>query len=456
MMRGSRTILILAALTAVVGGAALFMDREPSAIARGGELVFPALLDQVNSVARVRVTGSEGAFTLGRNSGRWVVEEKEGHPADPDKMHTLILGAAGMKRVEPKTSNPGLYSRIWLEDPTGKDAKSARFVFEDAAGAELADWVLGNRRPSKSDPARTEFYIRVGEDPQAWLVEGSMPSARTTIDWVDRLVARIKRGRLRGVEITHADDSITAVSKSLPTDRDFVLQGAIPEGREIDAQYRINDIGHFLEEIRFEDVMPISALDFSAAVDKRVQITTFDGLRVHLSTILRDGDAWAALRAEVDEGLVEAGAEPQAGAQSGDTGPLRPIEEVRAQAEELNARWARWAYELPSFKRDYIAKGIDELTRPIEQTDGEKASDDSCRLPSPKAASSKRTGKRQAPTPERRSPPPPSPPPPSPPPGTGPCSPCASRELSAPPGARRMYTARTGSPCAQPSRVHWI
>ena len=204
-MRGGRSILVLAAVTAVAVGAVLSIDRESSTVARSGELVFPALLDRVNAVARVRVTGSEGAFTLARDGEVWVVEEKERYPAEPDKMHNLILGAAGLKRVEPKTSNPERYPKLRLEEPTGEDAQSARFVLEDASGAELAHWVLGDRRPSKSDPGRTELYIRTGDDPQAWLVEGSLPGGRTIIDWVDRLVARIDRERLRAVEVVHAD-----------------------------------------------------------------------------------------------------------------------------------------------------------------------------------------------------------------------------------------------------------
>ena len=443
-MRRGRSILVLAAATAVAVGGVLTLDREPDTAARSGELVFPALLDQVNAVARVRVTGHEGTFTLARDGQVWVVEEKERHPVEPDKMHNLVIGAAGMKRVEPKTGNPDLYPKIRLEDPSGEDAKSARFVFEDASGAELANWVLGDRRPSKSDPARTEIYIRVGDDPQAWLVEGSVPGGRTIIDWLDRLVARIDRQRLRAVEVAHAGGAVVAVRKTLPTDVDFTLD-RVPEGREIDARYRINDIGRFLEDLRFEDVVPASTLDFPGSVDKRVRITTFDGLRIHLETVMRDGEAFARLQAEVDETLAEAAkaaraaegevgssggeggksegdagseetdgaeamgdaspegengggseggtgseeadgaeavgdaspesgadteSEGEAGAQPKDvTGPLLSLDDVRAGAGKLNARWAGWAYELPSFKRDSIDKRIDELTRPLEEQD---------------------------------------------------------------------------------------
>ena len=382
-MRGARAVLILAALTLVAVGAVLFVERGPDTTEPGDAIVFPALLERVNAVARVRVTGNEGAFTLARDGDAWVVEEKERYPADPDRVHKLLIGAAGMKRVEPKTSNPERYPKLWLEDPSGEDARSVRFALEDASGSVLASWVLGDRRPSKSDASRTELYIRVAGDPLAWLVEGSVPGGRHVIDWLDRRVARIDRERLRAAEVSHADGAVVAVSKSLPADSDFVLRD-IPAGREADSQYRINDIGRFLEDLRFEDVAPASSLDFAGSVDKRVQVVTFDGLLVRLDSVMRDGDAWVRLRAEVDEALVETpgadatASDDESGAASGEAPEaLRPLDEVRAEAERLNARWQGWAYELPSFKRDYIAKRMDELTRAIEETDESTGGSDS-------------------------------------------------------------------------------
>ena len=373
-MRGTRSVLILAVATLVAVGAVFFVERESSTTDHGGKAVFPALLEQVNSVDRIRVTGNEGAFTLARDGDRWVVEEKERYAADPDRVHKLLLGAAGMKRVEPKTSNPELYPKLWLEDPSGEDAKSVGFVLENASGTALADWVLGDRRPSKSDASRTELFIRVADNPMAWLVEGSVPGGPTIIGWVDRMVARIDRERLRDVEVVHADGATVAVNRPGPEDTDFSLQG-VPADRETDSQYRVNDIGRLLEDLRFEDVAPSSSLDFSGSVDKRVRITTFDGLRVDLETVMRDGEAWVQLRAEVDEALVEAsgdgaGASGGADAETKKTsGALLALDDVRAEAERLNARWKGWAYELPSYKRDYIAKRMDELTRAIEGTD---------------------------------------------------------------------------------------
>ena len=374
-MRGTRSVLILAAVTLVAVGAVFFVERESGTVDHGGGVVFPALLGQVNSVERIRVTGHEGEFTLARDGDRWVVEEKERYVADPHRVHKLLLGGAGMKRLEPKTRNPDLYPKLWLEDPSGEDSKSVRFVLENASGAALADWVLGDRRPSKSDAGGTEVFIRVADNPLAWLVEGSVPGGSTIIDWIDRKVARIARERLRDVEVVHADGAVVAVNRPDTADTDFSLQG-VPAGRETDSQYRVNDIGRFLEDLRFEDVARSSSLDFSGSVDKRLRIATFDGLRVDVESVMRDGEAWVQLRAETDESLVATSGDGKSGASGDDgtestnaSGALLALDEVRAEAERLNARWKGWAYELPSFKRDYIARRMDELTRAIEAGD---------------------------------------------------------------------------------------
>ena len=153
----------------------------------------------------------------------------------------------------------------------------------------------------------------------------------------------------------------------------------VPSGREVESQYRVNDIGRYLEDLRFEDVAKSSVLDFAGSVDKRVEVTTFDGLRVRLETVMRDGEAWARLQAELDEGLVgnRAGAAGESGSDAGgsdagdgaqDTtaGALQSTDQVRAEVERLNARWKGWAYELPSFKRDYLDRSMDSLTRAPE------------------------------------------------------------------------------------------
>ena len=86
-MRSARSILVLAAATAIAVGAVIVVDRDSDTTERAGEVVFPTLFEQLNSVVRVRVTASEGTFNLVRSGDTWGVEEKDGYPVDPDRVH---------------------------------------------------------------------------------------------------------------------------------------------------------------------------------------------------------------------------------------------------------------------------------------------------------------------------------------------------------------------------------
>ena len=58
----------------------------------------------------------------------------------------LVIGVARLKRIEPKTSNPDLYSKIGLDDPSSKDANAVQCGFENADGHALAEVIVGNSR----------------------------------------------------------------------------------------------------------------------------------------------------------------------------------------------------------------------------------------------------------------------------------------------------------------------
>ena len=114
-----RTLLILAVVTAGAVALAYSTSTRDGGVARSGELVFPDLLERVNDVATVTVLSEGETFDVVQESGRWVVPAKGGYPANPDTVHLLMVGAASLERVEPKTANPDLYSRLGLEDPSG-------------------------------------------------------------------------------------------------------------------------------------------------------------------------------------------------------------------------------------------------------------------------------------------------------------------------------------------------
>ena len=395
-MKRIRSLVILAvvALAAVVASLVVRTETGDSTIPGEGELVFPDLLSRVDEVRRIRAVSGGDTFTLVHDGERWTMPERDGYRAVPDKIHKLVVGAAGLERREPKTSDPARYSRLGLDDPAEAGSGSIRFTFEDDAAHALADFIVGNRESSRIDLSRSEFYLREPEDPQSWLVEGKLSVSRDPVEWLEREVVRIEEARVHAVRVRQADGGRLDVSRTRPDDEDFILDNA-PPGHVIDSRWRINDVGRGLANLRFQDVRraPDEAggePGFSA------ELLTFDGLRVRVRTRREDDGSWLRIHAAFDEGAVDtrfgpagpSGEEdtPDSGAEGSATGStagmdasgagdfeaiegLRAADAVREEVGRLNEGWEGWEFRLADYKRSYFAVPVADLVKPAESSE---------------------------------------------------------------------------------------
>jgi hypothetical protein len=392
-MLGRKTILVLAAVTVVVALAAIFSKQDSSAIPGQGEPLFPELMAQINDARQVSGVSSDGSFTIKRRDNSWVVEEKSNYPADADKVHRLLLGTAQLTRIEPKTRKREYYARLGVEDVDVAGSTSLKIALKDAGDRTLAALILGTRRPATGNPNLSEYFVRVPDNPQTWLVEGKLPDDKNPINWVDREILELDSKRVREVRVTHANGDKIIVRRPDPSADDFELVGlpkgaeikdvyavnsignglelvGLPKGAEIKDVYAVNSIGNGLTNLSLDDVKPASAV----RQDKKkaamsVEITTFDGLRVTMHTRKNGKENLAWFSAAFDPALVyedtkvaktETGSEAQdAGTQTG----LKAADAVKQEAETLNTRWKGWVYVVPQYRVDSVAKKKSDLIK---------------------------------------------------------------------------------------------
>lgn len=341
---------ILCAVTVLVIIAAIAAHEDPGAIPGEGEPLFPDLLSSINEVQKIRASSAGKSFTLEQSGGRWIAPERFGYPANGDKVHSLLVGAAGLKRIEPKTAKPELYSKLGLDEGSGDSSSAISYVLEDANGRTLAAWVTGTAAPSKGDPDASEIYVRLPDDPQAWLVEGKLPRDRSLTDWLDQTVVDIDRNRVRRVHVRHQDGTDVLVFKDTFAETDFALSD-MPDDMSVNGQWRINDIGRAFTNLELSDVQPRNALPATATPSLLVTMHTFDGLEIRLDLYEIDGKAVCTLSAAYDEGLRSEGE------------ARKSAEDVRKEATTLNEKFGRWLYTLPDFKADHLAQKRDTLLK---------------------------------------------------------------------------------------------
>jgi hypothetical protein len=389
-MTKGRTFVALAVVTVVAVALAVVAQRRDEAPPRAGELVFPGLLERVNEARTITGMAGGETFNVELEDGRWVVREKGGYRADPDKVHLLVVGAAGLRRIEPKTSNPDLYHRLGLEDPATPGGQSVRYVLKDGAGAILADLLVGSRRPAKTTLEDSEIYIRLGDDPQSWLVQGKLPQERDALEWIEEKIVAVDEARIREVESLHPDGSRILIRKEMPGDVDYALVGK-PDDRDIDGQWKLNDMGRAFSSFELEDVLADWPAGGEAGSDgPRVLMRTYDGLVVELGTRKVGEKTYGNFSARFDESLLAAAEAVRDAATDDDREAVAKLldrDAVQAEAQRLGTRWEGWVFELPDYRVGYLSKRLEDLLAAPQPAAGSGVDDGGSQIATPPGAS---------------------------------------------------------------------
>ena len=361
MIKG-RTLAGLAVAGVLLAGAAWYLggDRAPSESEAEGRLLFPGLHDALNTIHRIEVTAEDGAFTLELQDGVWLLPERNRYPADTRKAREFLVGVAGLKIRSPKTANPALYEKLELNDPSEEGSRARAVVLHDAEGAVRASLIVGRRRPA-ADPALNQYFVRLADDPQTWLVEGVIDTPRTPPEWLARGdFLNIERNTIREVRVVHPDARPIVVTRAAAAD-EFTLE-AIPEGHTLANQFSLNDIVDLFVDPMFDDVSLAAGIRFGGS---KATMTTFDGLQVEMEQGTGEWSDYIRLAARVTENATEDAAEEatedkDAGGDAADDADITVADSAQVRAEALNRRWQGWAWQLPGFR-------IGKLTQTLEQ-----------------------------------------------------------------------------------------
>lgn len=350
----SKQTLTLGVVTLVVilaAGLAVYLRGTESGPAAAG-LLAPGFAARLNEVSEVRITTTDGTFSVTRgDGGQWIMPEKAGYPVMFEKVKELIVKTASAKKVEPKTARPGNYGRIGVREPGAEDAKGKLVEFRDGDGATILAVIFGDTkyRAGGSDP-RT--YTRAPDEARAWLVDGLPRLESDAMRWLVGDVVDLGRSRVRSARVSHADGEVLEVRRASPDKIDFTVAN-LPEGAKLRSATAANGIASALANVTFEDVKLASDLDFSAASETVYE--TFDGLRITARTLKLDDDYWVKFDAEYDEALIAGPGDEQAVIM-----PDAPEDGAR-EAAEIAERVAGWAYKIPSYKGSDVAQRLKDI-----------------------------------------------------------------------------------------------
>jgi len=376
----ARNLSLLAILTLVVVIAAVVLT-QPKTTTTDKTTLFPDLMSNLDDVTEINITTKDYTITLvSHEDGQWGLKEKHNYPVSVNKVHSLLLGAADLKILEAKTSNPDLYAKIGVTDVSEPGAESTLLTFKKTGDETLVSVIIGNDRIAKIDSTRHEIYVRKPDEKQTWLTLGQLSLETESKDWLADEIVHIDSDDIRQLEITQSAGEKVLIFKNHPKDKDYQLAD-LPDKAKVKNAYSLNNMVTTLSHLKFDDVTVDSEITFNDEVSNRAVFTTFDGLEVTMTIAQTEDKHYAKFIAAFNPDKVwlepkeEEAEKADKKADEEDKDDEKPKIDAKTLAETLNGTFNGWVYELAKYKVDNLAKKREELIE-MEETSVEDFTDD--------------------------------------------------------------------------------
>lgn len=362
------------AVLALAGTAWWLIERPTTADGAGTDLLLPDATGRIETLERLEVRGAGDVLlvALEKSDGRWRMPDRLDWPANQREVSRALFRLAQARRLEAKTANPERHARLGVEAVGAADAKGTELRL--IGGGEPLRLTIGNNHPSLGGS-----YVRVGDDPQAWLLDVDIGPSRDPAAWLDRRLLDLPLARVAEVRVAPAKGRAFRLVRA--DDDRFSLDGqsSAALGNADDG----NATAAVVQQLALDDL----AADAGAAAEQTLVFESVDGVAVTLAAWRQDDATWARLSATLDEARARAWFEqPAAGAlpedtaaetrdatadaenaattdpADDDTGPA-PEERLHALAQEV-ARWqARFEgkqFRLPAQQAANLMKSRDD------------------------------------------------------------------------------------------------
>ncbi len=339
-----KSIIILGAATVIAVGAAavsLNANQAGSGVAVSGP-VFPGLIEQVNSVAKVEIEHRGKTLTMVRaGKDGWTMVESDGYPVSAKVAEKVVVQLADLNLYELKTKKPELYSRLHVEEPKGEEAQARQIKMFDADGKTVVDLVAGRKRYNLVGTRKEGVYIRKPGNAQTWLAAGELDVEVNPGDWLVSKIVDIAEENVAKVTVRHPDGEQIVVSKPDPKARNFTLHG-IPMGKQLQYDTDPNNIAAVLDQLNLDDARKAGFVTFAEDKTIRSLFEMRDGMKLEIAMVAKGEEQWASIKATAME-------------------TAKP--ETAKLAEDINKRVAGWVYALPSFKSTRLKRRMADMLK---------------------------------------------------------------------------------------------
>lgn len=368
-----RFALVSALIVVVLGVLFYFVaGHSPKPVQVQSHLLFPKI--EPSAVKFLQINRGDAQVLLSALTGRWVVEDRGGYPADASKIASLLLRLFDLHvNDSTKVINP---DRLAL----GLDAESykrgyTKLSLRGADRAELVALYIGQGRTREerqfAKPSGGQ-YVRASSEEDAYLIPDTINVAASPKAWIDTNLVNVLQSSVYSIRqfqlSAGAEREEFAFMRVDPTKDttpiNIELRGSTPEGRTFE-QSVLSQLRGILENTRIDDVFPVIHDDVKGLnFDRVTRIGTREGAVYSIFTAEKGGATqrriFAKVEVSLDTKIVEEvktvlAATPR-------TSEEKEISVASAaEIDSLNSLFRAWIYELPSFQGQKFRFSSDDL-----------------------------------------------------------------------------------------------
>jgi hypothetical protein len=320
-MRSGVLVGFSVAVLALAGAAWWVIERPASGPVAGTDRVLPGVAERIEKLERLEVHGAGDALLVAieKHEGRWRMPDRLDWPANQREVSRALFRLAEARRLEAKTANPELHARLGVEAVAGADAKGTELRL--IGGGEPLRLTIGKNHPSLGGS-----YVRIGDEPQVWLLDEDIGPARNPADWLDRRLVDLPLARVAEVRVTPAKGRAFRLTRA--DDDRFSLDGqpSAALGNADDG----NATAASAEQLALDDL----AVDAGAAAEQTLAFESVDGVTLTIATWQQDGGTWARLSTVLDKTKAAAWFAQPATSESGEDAAAASSEVTTEQASE--------------------------------------------------------------------------------------------------------------------------
>ena len=400
-MNRKQVVSLIIALI-VIGGAGLlvYKNRTKSWEASGAQLGAKVVKDfPMNDVEQIRIKQHAGEVHLVKKSDLWVLQERNGYPANFGNISDFVKKVWELKVARPMPVAEKQLARLELTPPDKGTNAGTLVEFKEKGGKTAASLLLGKKH-MKESAGNSPYgggswpdgrFIMVGNDPKtvALVSEAFANIEAKPEEWIDKEFFKVENHKSITVTSPNVSNNWAVVKDSQTNDWKLADAKA---NEQLDTG-KASGVTSALSYPSFNDVATNAAPD-QTGLDKPTvaKIETFDGLRyeVKIGKKLEDKDdhyMQVAVNGNFPKERTPGKDEKPEDKEKLD----KEFKEKLAKQEEKlknEKAFEQWVYVVPKYTLEPLLKARQELLKEEPKKEDEKKEEPATSSTPPKPAPS--------------------------------------------------------------------